>query len=149
MVPTISIKRRGEVHKGESFSDGAACWTAFFQFLLGPSRCHLVLEGLGVVAKFVTEVFKPETCSVSIKQVRDVEFPLKAALQQVIEARSQIDQFFGGGLLLGEHQIDFAELASDPFVQDLGIELVDGQQTVGLGFWVSVGFTMELGKVVE
>lgn len=148
MVPTISIRQRGEVEKGEAFSDGDACWTAFLQFLLGADRCHLVADGLGVVAKFVTEVFKPQTCSVSIKQVRDVEFPLKAALQQVIEARTQIDQFFGGGLLRGEHQIDFAALASDPFVQDLGIELVHGQQTVGLGFWVSLGFTMDLGKVI-
>ena len=148
LVPTISIKQRGEVQQGESFSDGAACWTAFLKFLLGPERCHLVLEGLGGAAKFVTEVFKPEVCAVSIKQVRDVEFPLKAALQQVIEARSKIDQFFAGGLLRGEHQIDFAELASDPFVQDLGIELVNNQQTVGLGFWVSLGFTMELGKVI-
>lgn len=149
LLPLFRLKRVKEGSGSpRSFDKSEDVWAELWKFLLDVDRKNVVTELMEAVAKFIVNTIHPETCSVSIKQYRDVSNPLRACLQQVIEAKTRIDRFDGGGLIDGEYELEISDIASEPIAKDLGIVLTDGKQRGLRGLWVKTAFTMEVGKVI-
>jgi hypothetical protein len=100
-------------------------------------------------AKFVIHWTQPETTSVALKQFRDVVDPQKSCLQQVIEAKTEITDFYGAGLINGSYQLTIQDLVSEPLASNLGIVLDQGKQNLLPGFWMSSAFIMKNGTIIQ
>jgi uncharacterized protein with NAD-binding domain and iron-sulfur cluster len=81
---------------------------------------------------------------VFLKQIRDAERGELAALQQVVEARSNVVGSLRWRRLRGSYDVSINELDSHPLGEELGLAL---EQTVKLAFVAQFGFRMEPGVV--
>ena len=96
---------------------------------------------------------------VTLKQIRDVENSKKACYQALIESPMQLQTFYGGKLFgfngFGDQfQLKINNFASQPIVQDLGLDkgYPAGSESVNipvkLGFVLHFDFTLKDGKTV-
>ena len=97
-------------------------------------------------ARVMSEVVREQIVrQVFLKQIRDAEDGGRAALQQVVEARSSVTP---GSLrwrrLRGSYDLTVETLASHPLQDDLGLV---PQQTIRWAFAAEFGFRMDSGAV--
>jgi hypothetical protein len=81
---------------------------------------------------------------VLLKQIRDAEHGELAALQQVVEARSNVVGSLQWRRLRGSYDVSINQLDSHPLGEELGLA---PEQTVRLAFVAQFGFRMEPGVV--
>lgn len=80
-----------------------------------------------------------------LKQFRDVTDGSRACYQAIVEAACDLHTFRGGGLL-DEHVLRIHAFDSHPIARDLGLPA--GPIATGVGFWVSIDFSMMNGKTI-
>lgn len=80
-----------------------------------------------------------------LKQFRDVSDGSRACYQAIVEAACDLHTFRGGGFLPA-HALTIRAADSHPIARDLG--LAPGAIETGVGFWVSIDFSMTAGKTL-
>jgi hypothetical protein len=83
---------------------------------------------------------------VLLKQFRDATYSGAACYQAIVEVANEVTGFHGGGLLPDDYQVEFAELAGEPVLRELGIAA--GPRHVSVAFWVEFDFLVHAGTVL-
>lgn len=104
-----------------------------------------IWDDLNLAYNAIDDLIHGRVPFVFLKQFRDIADGTDACYQSIIEVTCKMTQFHSGGLLSGQYEVDIAELASHPVVQDLG--LTGHKITPLLSYWTY--FDFEIGPGVE
>ena len=109
----------------------------------------LVFDAMTAVLHLI-EHFRSQNLTVAyLLQLRDVEFPLSAAYQAIIESPMQITNFHSGWFLPPGYKVQLTDYPNYPLISDLGIRVdADGMADVALGFQTNWDCVLQPGKVV-
>lgn len=83
---------------------------------------------------------------VFLKQFRAIEDPERACYQAVAKTGAPLRRFQRGGLLLGDYELDLADLASLPIREELGLGA--GILRPFASFWGVIDFDLETGTTL-
>jgi hypothetical protein len=87
------------------------------------------------------------TTSVSLKQVRDVEFPDRACYQAVVESGFRVLRVHDAAALRGDYLLQVSPSTSYPIIEDLGLP-EHGQVSVLAGLWLRFDVESMCGVVL-
>ncbi|MEH2445042.1 MAG: hypothetical protein V7K18_04465 [Nostoc sp.] len=156
----LEIQRisRGDKHQAiktwDTFEEAA---TAIASLLFNNNE--ILIPGLQLPFNLLEYLLNRVVPLVTLKQIRDVENSKKACYQALIESPMQLQTFYGGKLFgfngFGDQfQLKINNFASQPIVQDLGLDkgYPAGSESVNipvkLGFVLHFDFTLKDGKAV-
>ena len=111
----------------------------------------------GNLTRLASDVLAGQLSWVFLKQFRDVHEPDRACYQAVTQARTQLRQFRGGGLLprARDWRLELNDVDSAPFVRELGIPLAPAARDrtarvqAQVAFWADFSFEYGLGEELD
>ncbi|MFN6481874.1 MULTISPECIES: hypothetical protein [unclassified Nostoc] len=120
---------------------------------------EIAVPGLQLPFNLLEYLLEKVVPLVTLKQIRDVENSKKACYQALVESPMQLQTFYGGKLFgfngFGDQfQLKINKFASQPIVQDLGLDkgYPAGSESVNiavkLGFVLHFDFILKDGKIV-
>ncbi|MGK0440484.1 MAG: hypothetical protein ACJA0N_000279 [Pseudohongiellaceae bacterium] len=133
----VSIKNltpgESPVNQWDNFVDALE---GIFELADGASLYRPDINAIGAI---IDAIKQPQLPQLFLKQMPDND-GIKAAYQALVSAPAIVNSFNGGGVLLGDYNIDIKAIDSLPIAQDLGIQT--GIQKSALSFWMDFGFTV-------
>jgi hypothetical protein len=135
---------------------GAATGKAVWEDIKMLERLLATDAGLAALVKIeqlIEAIATQDLRVIQLLQVRDVEDPLSAGYQALIEFPMQIDRMHSAWLLPPGYRVQLTDYPSYPLISDLGIEVqeVDGKYMADsvLSFQVNMDCTLATGKVLH
>ena len=105
----------------------------------------LPISAWDLIKNLLEDLVTRDVPMVFLKQFRDCEAAATACYQAVVEAPAHLDAFHAGWFT-APHDVVIADVASHPIVRECGF--AGAQLRADLGFWCTIDFTMQPGRVI-
>jgi len=107
---------------------------------------ELTVKAINQVVDLLELLGRTKIEQVFLKQFRSIEDPSRACYQAVAKVGSPLRHFHRGGLLLGDFELDLADLASLPIRSDLGLD--EGVLSPFLSLFAVIDFDLDRGATL-